>query len=101
MFYTEKDGKVLLRVRVTPNASVCKVCGVFADADGTEYLKISLTAVPEKGRANKALIAFLSEVLRLPKAAFEIVGGETDRYKSLEISGEAAMIIHHLDEIVR
>lgn len=99
MFYDIKAEAVVLRVRLTPNAAAQKICGCFDDADGEEYLKISVTAVPEKGKANKDLIALLSKKLKLPKGAFKIVSGETDRYKKLEISGNVDMIVQTLENL--
>ena len=50
-------------VRVHPGARKNSVTGVHAGA-----LKIALTAPPVDGKANEALIAFLAETLRLPRA---------------------------------
>lgn len=99
MFFEVKENSVVLRVRLTPNAAAMKVGGVFEDADGVVYLKASVTAVPEKGKANKDLIALLSKKLKLPKGAFEIVAGETDRYKKLEICGDVGTIVSALENL--
>lgn len=90
MFWAEKNGKLVLNVRLTPSASCQKVDGVFVDADGGCFLKISVVAVPEKGKANKELIAYLSSLLKLPKSAFNIIYGETDRYKKIEIETDVS-----------
>ncbi len=76
----------LLHVRLTPNASVARVAGFEPNADGQEQLKAYVTVVPENGKANKALIQILSKLLKLPKSAFEIIRGETDRNKVLRVS---------------
>ncbi len=86
MVFEECCDGILLRVRLTPNASSCGVKGVFVDGDGKEFLRIQVVSVPEKGRANKELIAYLSKVLHVAKSSFEIVGGELDRYKKIVIS---------------
>jgi len=44
-------------------------------------LKVSVTQAPEKGKANKAIIAVLSKRLSLRKSQFEILTGETSRQK--------------------
>ena len=44
-------------------------------------LKVSVTQAPEKGKANKAIIAVLSKGLSLRKSHFEILSGETSRQK--------------------
>lgn len=76
-----------LTVRITPRASKNAVLGWAEDADGGKYLKVSVTAVPEKGKANRAVIEILSQAFKLPKSAFTIVRGETDRIKLIDIEG--------------
>ena len=44
-------------------------------------LKVSVTQTPEKGKANKAIIAVLSKGLSLRKSQFDIIAGETSRRK--------------------
>ena len=75
-----------LRVRLTPKAAQNKIQGWGEDADGHKVLKISVTTVPEKGKANKALIAFLAKRLKVPKSDISIIRGETDRTKILKIN---------------
>lgn len=58
MFFREVAEGIILNVRIMPNASVCGARGVFTDADGAEYLKISVVSIPEKGKANKELLSF-------------------------------------------
>ncbi len=55
-------------------------------------LKARVTAVPEGGKANAALIALLAKTWRLPKATFEIVSGRSDRNKTLLIAGDPASL---------
>jgi uncharacterized protein len=59
-----------LSVRVHPGARKNAVTSIHADA-----LKIALTAPPVDGRANEALIVFLAEALRLPRARIAIIAG--------------------------
>lgn len=87
MVFEECKEGILLRVRLTPNASSCGVKGTFVDGDGKAFLRIQVISVPEKGKANKELIAYLAKVLHFPKSAFEIAGGELDRYKRIVIAG--------------
>ena len=74
-----------LSVRVHPGARKNSVTGVHADA-----LKIALTAPPVDGKANEALIAFLAEVLHLPRARVTLVSGLTSRAKMVRITGKSA-----------
>ena len=74
-----------LSVRVHPGAQKNGVTGVHADA-----VKIALTTPPVDGKANEALISFLAETLRLPRARIAIVAGLTSRTKMLRITGKSA-----------
>ena len=44
--------------------------------------QIAVTAAPEKGKANKAIIAVLAEALSLAKSEIELISGETSRRKN-------------------
>jgi hypothetical protein len=83
MFFEPTAQGYILRIRVTPNSSRCAVSGIFTDNFNQDYLKVSLTAVPEKGKANKELIKFLSQTLDISKQSFTLITGETDRYKKI------------------
>lgn len=74
-----------MRVRLTPNSSACRKNGFFETPEGEEYLKINVVSVPEKGKANKELIAYLAKALKLAKNEIEIISGELDRYKKVLI----------------
>lgn len=69
-----------LNVRVIPNASRDEIVG---EADG--ILKIKLRAVPEGGRANKALCALLAKRHDCRARDIRIVSGEKSRNKVVEI----------------
>jgi uncharacterized protein (TIGR00251 family) len=70
---------------VHPGARKNGVTGVHAGA-----VKIALTAPPVDGKANEALIAFLAEALRLPRARIVIVAGISSRAKTIRITGKSA-----------
>ena len=74
-------------VKLTPGAARSEIRGWEDLADGQRILRVSVTAAPEKGKANAALIALLSKAWKLPKGAFTIVRGETDRTKVLDVDG--------------
>ena len=91
-----------LAVKVTPKATADRVRGVVSDAAGRAVLQVSVTAVPENGKANAAVIALLAKRWRLAKSAFEVVQGTTDRRKVLEIrtndlDGVRARILSDID----
>lgn len=79
-------------VRLQPRARREGIEGVVVEPDGRAALKVAVTAPPESGRANAALIALLGKRWRLPKSAFEIVGGASDRRKTLLLRGDPASL---------
>jgi uncharacterized protein (TIGR00251 family) len=54
-------------------------------------LQVSVTQAPEKGKANKAIIALLSEALSLRKSQFELLSGDT--------SPQKRFLVHDADPI--
>jgi uncharacterized protein len=72
-------------VRVHPGARKSAVSGVHAG-----FVKISLTAPPVEGRANEALIEFVADLLRVPRARVNLVGGAASRTKVLRVTGKSA-----------
>jgi len=60
-------------------------------ADGA--LKAAVTAPPEDGKANAAVIALLAERWRLPRSSFDVLKGQTSRSKIVRVSGEPAEIV--------
>lgn len=74
-----------ITVRLTPNAKKNEIIGWEEDLLGEKTLKVQVTAIPEKGKGNAALIKLLSKKWKIPKSAITIIRGETNRTKILEI----------------
>jgi uncharacterized protein len=70
----------LLQVKVHPSASRNEITGFTG-----EVLQVKIAAPPEKGKANKELTDFLSQVLDVKKSSISIVKGETGRNKLIAI----------------
>ncbi len=87
----EPDG-VTLFLRVTPNAGVDRIEGVEQRDDGTTVLRLRVKAMPDKGKANAAVIAVLAKALDVPKSAITLVSGDTARLKTLRLSGDPAAL---------
>jgi uncharacterized protein YggU (UPF0235/DUF167 family) len=68
------------------------VGGGWSDANGDAWLAASVRAVPEKGRANSALIALLAKVLSVPKSTISLESGDSNRLKQLRITGGAKAV---------
>lgn len=75
------DG-ALLAVRAQPGARKNAVIGEHGDA-----LKVAVTAPPEDGRANAAIVELLRGWLGLKRSQVELVGGATNRNKTFLIRG--------------
>ncbi|MET3927762.1 DUF167 family protein [Devosia sp. 2618] len=82
-----------LFVRVTPNAGRDVIEGVETRDDGTAVLRLRVKAVPDKGKANAAVVALLAKALGVPKSAVSVVSGETARLKTIAIVGEPDLTI--------
>ena len=78
---------VQITVKLTPKAAKNEIKGWDTDLFGKKTLKANVTVIPEKGKANKALIALLSKHYGMPKSAFTIIRGQTSRLKIIEIQG--------------
>lgn len=83
---------LLVRLRLIPNAAKDQIVGIEENAAGKPHLKVKVRAVPEKGKANKALVNFLAKSLGLPKSSFEVISGHTSRAKTVLITGQASEI---------
>ena len=89
-----KDGGVAFSVRVQPRASKDEIAGVMEGA-----LKIRLRAPAVENRANEALCEFLADLLKRPKSAVRILGGEHSRTKRVTIAGVTRQQIEALFQI--
>src|SRR6185295_15108662 len=85
------DG-VRVFVRLQPKARREAIEGIVTEPDGRVALRVAVTAPPEDGKANAALVALLGKSWRLPKSAIEIVGGLSDRRKTLLLRGDPASL---------
>jgi uncharacterized protein (TIGR00251 family) len=74
-----------LELRVVPGARRPGVVGRHGAA-----WKVRVTAPPEDGRANQAVLGLLAETLRLPRRAVSIVSGSGSRDKIVECEGLTA-----------
>jgi len=79
---TSRDGCVVFQVRVQPRASRDEVAGVI---DGALKLRVQAPAI--ENRANEAVCEYLAALLKTPKSAVRILGGEHSRVKRVEIRG--------------
>lgn len=76
---------VRFQVHVTPKsrANAIDVTGSGADA----RIRVRVTAAPEEGKANEAVVALLAERLGLSRRALRVAGGASSRAKWIEADG--------------
>ena len=96
--FTTVPGGIRARIRLAPKAARARIGGVQTGADGHGILKVSVTAAPEDGKANAALIKALAKAWRLPKTSLAITAGATDRNKTIFIEGDAAVLAAKLKQ---
>jgi uncharacterized protein (TIGR00251 family) len=79
---TDHAEGVILPVRAQPGA---RKAGVQGEQNGA--LKVAVTAPPEDGKANQALVEALRKALGVKRSQVELVGGQTSRDKRFLIRG--------------
>jgi hypothetical protein len=90
----ETAGHITFSIKVQPRAKKNAITGIVGDA-----LKISLTAPPVDGKANRAVIEFFSGIFKIPRSSITIASGETSRLKVIRISGvDQAMVARCLTD---
>ncbi|MDE3191288.1 MAG: DUF167 domain-containing protein [Acidobacteriota bacterium] len=71
-----------LRLRVSPGSGRAEIVGRHGDG-----WKVRVTAPPEHGRANDAVVRLVADTLAIPLASVTIVSGHGAREKIIELSG--------------
>lgn len=96
--FAETSDGVRLAVRLTPKASADRIIGLADGADGQVVLKVAVTAVPEGGKANAALLKLLARIFRLAPRDLAVVRGATDRRKTVAVTGVPAVLAARITE---
>jgi uncharacterized protein YggU (UPF0235/DUF167 family) len=87
----EVEGGVRLRLRVKAGGRSNALLGIHAGA-----LKLTVTTAPEKGKANKAVLALLADRLDVPTSSLELVTGATSPDKTVLVPLNAATVRRRL-----
>ena len=95
-FKVTRDGLVIA-IRLRPGASANRIDGGQAMADGGQRLCLRVTAVPEKGKANQAMIKLLAKAWHVPRGGLTVVAGAKQRNKSLLLQGGGAAELEKLE----
>lgn len=71
-----------LQLRVSPGAARAGIVGRHGNA-----WKVRVTAAPEDGKANAAVVRLLADTLAVPTRDVEIVSGHASRDKTVALAG--------------
>lgn len=88
-----------LFVRATPNAGRDAIEGVELRDNGTAVLRIRVSAVPDKGKANAAVVALLAKALGVPKSSVSVTNGETSRMKTIAVVGDGVRLAEAVEDL--
>ncbi len=69
-----------IKFLVKPNSSKNSIAGIFGD-----MIKVKICAAPDKGKANKELLEYLSSMLKIPKIDIDIIRGRFSNIKEIKI----------------
>jgi uncharacterized protein (TIGR00251 family) len=96
---SERAGGAAIHVRLTPKSSATKVHGVERHGNKL-FLKVGVTAPPEDGKANAALLAAIAAWLDVPKSKVSLEAGQKSRMKSVFIAAEANRLRQKLAQLL-
>ena len=86
-------------LRVTPRATSSRVQGVEVNGAGNARLAVRVSAPPEGGKANAAVIKLLARRWRMAQRDFAVVSGAGARQKVLHVHGAPDALIARLRAI--
>lgn len=93
MLKETKDG-LIAHIKISPNSKKNEI------VREEEYTKIKITAQPIDGKANKALVEFLSKNFKIPKTSIKILKGETSKEKTVLFETKDEEKLQKLKEIL-
>ena len=73
----ETNDGLIVNIKISPNSKKNEIIN-----EG-EFSKVKITAQPIDGKANKALIEYLSKNFKIPKTSIKILKGETSKEKTI------------------
>jgi uncharacterized protein (TIGR00251 family) len=83
-------------IRLSPRAKADRLLAVAGNSEGGRTIKASVTAPPEGGRANEALLRLLAQTWHLPRRNLSIVAGATSRNKIVNVAGDPHQLFAQL-----
>jgi len=77
----DQKGEVVIYCKIIPNAPCSEIKDILDD----DTIKIAIVAPPEKGKANRELIKFLSKEFGVAKSNISIISGMTTKNKLVKV----------------
>ena len=96
--FSPTSGVILVHIRLAPKAACNRIGGLQPNANGGTLLKVAVTAPPDSGKANAALIKLLAKDWHLPKSAFTIAAGASERRKVMKVEGNTNQLMARLTD---
>lgn len=93
-FQTTATG-ILLAVKVRAK-TMARPPKILIDQDGRSVVELAVSAPPERGLANKAVIVLVANALDLPKTAVTLQNGASARHKLFLLHGDPAVLTRKL-----
>ena len=87
-----------IQVHVTPKSRVNAV--EATRGGGPSRIRVRVTAAPEDGKANDAVIALLAKEWKLPKRDLTIATGAAARRKVIHVAGDPSALLRRLREMI-
>ena len=96
------DG-ITVAVRLTPRSGANRIDGIAAGGreKPAAALTARVTAAPENGKANAALLHMLAKQWKLPKSAMTVAAGARARRKIVHVAGDPVLLAARLDRWIK
>jgi uncharacterized protein (TIGR00251 family) len=82
-WYISSPIGVILLIKVSPSAKKCQALPYSTESP---WIKIAITAPPDKGKANEMLLSFVAKILRVKNSDCALLSGSTSKQKKVSIS---------------
>lgn len=87
-----RKGSSRLRLRVKPGGRRDRLVGAHAGA-----LKLEVTAPPERGKANAAVVRLLAKTFGVPRRDIEITAGDASQDKTVQVALPHVEVVARLE----
>ncbi len=93
---TQSKVGIKIKIRVKPGSSRNAVLGIGEQAGEGPILVIAVSAPPQDGKANEAVIQLLSKCWKIAKSRIHVASGPASRIKLIEIIGDSVSLLDQI-----